>query len=234
MTRKYHKKSQKNTDYSQLAYNGIRQMLFSNEISAGQKLSYRRLAETLGMSLTPVIQALKRLEFQGLVRHEPNRGYVAESISLQEVREIYELRETIELSLLPATIEALDDQAVDSLRSVLDNNPSEDQHGFLNERILNDRSFHLTLASLSGRKIQLQTLTHLFDLLYIKYRGSLLFVASEHFVGSEHQTIFDAVVSRDCEQARKALQNHFAHVTRHVVEALGQILSDKDRFPYPI
>ena len=92
-------------------------MLFHNEIVAGQKIAYRDLAERLGMSQTPVIQALKWLEFQQLVRHEPNRGYYTAPISLQEVGEIYELRELIELSLLPKTLERLDARKIQRLQA---------------------------------------------------------------------------------------------------------------------
>ena len=92
------------TDHVSMAYDGIRMMLLNNEIRPGRKISYRQLAEKLDMSLTPVIQALKRLEYQGLVRHEPNRGYFIEPMSLQEVQEIYDMREILEISLLPDVI----------------------------------------------------------------------------------------------------------------------------------
>ena len=53
-------------DLTRKAYTGIRRMLFLNEITPGQKIHYRDLAEELGMSQTPVIHALRWLEFQGL------------------------------------------------------------------------------------------------------------------------------------------------------------------------
>ena len=98
------KKASTATGHTQIAYEGIRRMLFHNEIVPGSKISYRDLSERLGMSQTPVIQALKWLEFQQLVRHEPHRGYFTAEISLQEVEEVYELRELIELSLLSRTV----------------------------------------------------------------------------------------------------------------------------------
>ena len=79
------KKPSADAGHTRKAYQGIRQMLFHNEIVPGQKIAYRDLAERLGMSQTPVIQALKWLEFQGLVRHERHRGYYTEPISIQEV-----------------------------------------------------------------------------------------------------------------------------------------------------
>jgi DNA-binding GntR family transcriptional regulator len=215
-------------DHTQKAYMGIRRMLFHNEIGPGQKISYRDLAERLKMSSTPVIQALKQLEFQGLVRHEPNRGYYTESISIQEVKEIYELREVIELSLLPETIQNLSEKGIRQLRDVFQAHLKTPDDLYLNDRLIKDMDFHLTLASLSGRQIQLQVLRNLFDLLYLKYSGTLLFIRSKIIVGSEHQNIFDSVISRDLEKAQNALGQHFSNVKNHVLAALGQMFAEKE------
>jgi DNA-binding GntR family transcriptional regulator len=67
------------------------------------------------MSLTPVIQALKRLEYQGLVRHEAKRGYFTEPMSLQEVQEIYDMRELLETSLLRDVLRNLNEKAIQDL-----------------------------------------------------------------------------------------------------------------------
>ena len=227
-------KKQRNTatmlekNHTQKAYMGIRRMLFHNEIGPGQKISYRDLSERLKMSSTPVIQALKQLEFQGLVRHEPNRGYYTESISIQEVKEIYELREVIELSLLPEVVANLSEKGIRQLRDVFQAHLKAADDLYLNERLIKDMEFHLTLASLSGRQIQLQVLRNLFDLLYLKYSGSLLFIRSKKIVGSEHQNIYDSVISRDLQKAQKALKQHFVNIKKHVLAALCQIFAGKE------
>ena len=116
MEQKRTKKKKTKDDFTQEAYMGIRRMFFLNEIIPGQKISYGDLAKRLDMSTTPVIQALKRLEYQGLVRHEPNRGYYTENISLKEITEIYEFRELIETSLLPKIISRIDKKGLKTLK----------------------------------------------------------------------------------------------------------------------
>ena len=214
--------------HTQIAYEGIKQILFTNEIMPGQKISYRQLAERLGMSLTPVIQALKHLEFQGLVRYEPNKGYSTAPMSMQEVQEIYDLRELIEVSLLPDVIANLNEEGIRSLQKLLRFSQSSDDESCVNEQLMQDREFHLQLASLSGRKIQVQMLQHLFDLLYLKYRGSLLFIRSKDPVGSEHQNIFHAVVSHDLDNACQALKAHFAKIKSQALTALGRIIASRE------
>lgn len=205
-------------------------MLFHNEIVPGQKISYRQLAEKLHMSLTPVIQALKRLEHQGLVHHETNRGNFAAPMSVQEVEEIYELRELIEVSLLPAVLYNLNSATLKQVRQILVEDKSVPQESYLNQRLLKDRQFHLAIAAISGRKTQLQMLQHLFDLLYLKYRGSLLFVASEITVGSLHNDLLSALESRDLKKASKAMKKHFRTIKRQALKSLKSIMAEKERF----
>jgi DNA-binding GntR family transcriptional regulator len=225
---KQKKNKKKQADHTQIACDGIRRMLFHNEIAPGQKISYRFIAEKLGMSYTPVIQALNRLEYQGLVRHERNCGYFTDPISLQEIREIYELREAVEISLLPTILKNISDGQIDQLKCLIDDAALESNFGNLNKRLMRDREFHLTLASFSGCKIQLQVLKNLYDLLYLRYRGSLLFVTSKEIVGSEHQNILNALITRDIKKSQEALQNHFNHIKKKALEAFSQMIDEAE------
>jgi len=114
-------------DHAQMAYQGIRRMLYHKELIPGQKVAYRELAERLGMSHTPIIQALKWLEIQGFVRHETHRGYFMEPFRLEEVEEIYELRELLEPSLLSDAMGQLDSNGKKKLKAALDAHRSADR-----------------------------------------------------------------------------------------------------------
>jgi DNA-binding GntR family transcriptional regulator len=209
--------------HTRRAYLGIRRMLFHNEIVPGQKISYRWLAERLNMSQTPVIQALKWLEFQQLVRHEPNRGYFTAPISEKEVAEIYEVRELIETSLLPAVMARLDDAATARLAAALEEHHKAAREIYLYERLVKDMEFHLTLASLADRQVQQQMLSNLFDLLYLKYGGSILFSTSMEAADADHQALFDCLTGRDLKGARAVLTRHIRRVKRHVLDSLEKI-----------
>ena len=214
-------------DYTQEAYMGIRRMFFTNEIIPGQKISYRDLAERLDMSSTPVIQALKRLEFQGLVRHEPNRGYYTEKISLEELIEIYDFRELIEVSLLSKTIKTINRQGLVKLKKALKNHLNAKRDIYLKERLMNDMELHLTLAELSGCTLQVNTLRHLFDLLYLKYRGNMLFITPMNTVDEEHQQIYDLIARQEVKKACKILGQHIANVKKYAVICTERMAKEK-------
>lgn len=206
---------------------GIRRMFFLNEIIPGQKISYGDLAKRLNMSTTPVIQALKRLEFQGLVRHEPNRGYYTENISLEEITEIYEFRELIEVSLLPATIERMTKPRLSKLKKALDSHLDAVRDIYLKDRLLKDMELHLTLAQLSGNQIRINTLKALFDLLYLKYRGNILFVTPMETVDAEHQTLYEDIASGNLEGAQTILSQHISNVKKHAILSIERMNQEK-------
>ena len=226
MAKKQHIRKGK-IDYTQEAYMGIRRMFFLNEIIPGQKISYRDLAERLGMSSTPVIQEFKRLEFQGLVRHEPNRGYYTENISLKEITEIYEFRELIEISLLPKTISSINKTGLGKLKKSLDNHLEAVRDIYLKDRLIKDMEFHLVLAKLSGCTVQINTLKHLFDLLYLKYRGNVLFVTPMDTVDSEHIKLYDFIAQSNLEKAQKILRQHILNVKRHALISIERMNKEK-------
>ncbi|BBO89942.1 GntR family transcriptional regulator [Desulfosarcina ovata] len=215
------------TGHTRKAYQGIRQMLFHNEIAPGQKIAYRDLAERLGMSQTPVIQALKWLEFQGLVRHERHRGYYTEPISTQEVEEIYEFREQIELALLARTMQNMDKTAIKMLESSLDAHLKASREVYLHDRLLKDMEFHLTLASLSGNQVQQQILRLLFDRLYLKYGGNILFSTSMDKADMAHKELFAHIREGNLAGAKTVLSKHIRNVKKHVLNGLERLTREK-------
>jgi len=215
-------------DYTQEAYVGIRKMFFHNEIIPGQKISYRDLAERLNMSSTPIIQALKRLEFQGFVRHEPNRGYYTEKISLQEITEIYDFRELIEVALLPVTVKKITAQGLQKLKKALESHLCAVRDIYLKERLMRDMEFHLTLAEFSQCTLQANTLKHLFDLLYLKYRGNILFVTPMERVDNEHSRLYEFIANRDAQGACQILSQHISDVKHHAIVSIQRIMEEKN------
>lgn len=215
-------------DYTQEAYMGIRRMFFINEIVPNQKISYRELAERLEMSQTPIIQALKRLEYQGLVRHEPQRGYYTEKMSLEELIEIYDFREIIEVSLLAKTIKTINRKGLAALKKAIKNHLNAQRDIYLKERLMKDMELHLTLAELSGCTIRVNTLRHLFDLLYLKYRGNMLFITPMETVDDEHRQLYELIAEKKVDEACEMLKEHITNVKKYAVICIKSMAREKN------
>jgi len=216
-------------DSSQIAYQGIRHMLYNKELVPGQRIAYRDLAERLELSPTPIIHALKWLELQGFVQHEPNCGYSMAPFSLKEIEELYEIRELIEPSLIPAAIEKIDKKGLSELKAALEAHLSAEREFYLKERLFKNREFHMTLASLSGKTTQIRILQNVFDMLFLKYGGNYFPIASLSSSDQAHQEVYDAVALRSLERAQSVLKNHLTNVKIQVMSSIKKMLAEQER-----
>ena len=222
------KKALNDDDHSHRALRGIRKMLYYKDLVPGQKVSIREIAETLGMSMTPIIQALKFMEFQGLTRHEPNRGYFMTPISVTELEEIYELRELIEPSLIPFAMKNLSSENKKRLKEAFEDHLSAQREIFLQERYFKNSEFHLALATMSNKPTQIRFLRNMFDLLLLKYGGNSESLEAMNLVDVEHQKIYESVISGDINGSISILCDHIKNVKTQVLDRFRKVLDRKD------
>ena len=97
-------------------YLKIKEMIYFNQLAPGQKLIYSDLAKRLGVSVTPVVQALNRLETSKLVRYTPNKGYFVGEITETEAVQLYQAREALEIYIMPTVIQNLDPKKLDEIQ----------------------------------------------------------------------------------------------------------------------
>ena len=221
-------KTVRHKDLTREAYNDIRRMIFSNELNPGQKVPYRRMADGLKMSLTPVVQALKHMEFMGLVRHEQNKGFFIENVTPEEINEAYELRRILEPRLLAETIPRLDAAGEKHIEKALDEYLRACRKGSLKLKLVKDIQFHMSMAELSGQKLSILMLRHLFDFLYLRFSQELLFSRPWEDASKAHSDIFSAIKERDVPKATALLEAHITGIHQNALEGIEDRLSDQE------
>ena len=219
-------KSSKGKDLTREAYNDIRKMIFSNELKPGQKIPYRRMAERLNMSLTPVVQALKHMEFMRLVHHEQNKGFFVEKVTPREIDEAYKLRSIIEPKLLAETIPTIDEQGEKKIGAALDEYIDACQKGSLKLKLVKDIQFHMSMAELSGQNLSILILRYLFDFLYLRFGQELIFSRPSEDSADAHTAIFDAIKSRDIKTATMVLKKHIKEINKNALDGISERLSE--------
>jgi DNA-binding GntR family transcriptional regulator len=215
-------------DLTREAYNDIRKMIFSNELKPGQKIPYRSMAEGLSMSLTPVVQALKHMEFMGLVRHEQNKGFFIAKVTPQEIDEAYKLRSIIEPEMLARTILHLDEQGAKKIKTSLDEYLEACQKGSLRLKLVKDIQFHMTMAELSNQKLSILILKYLFDFLYLRFGQELIFSRPSEDSAHAHTAIFNAIKSKDVETGTRVLKKHINDIHKNALDGIQERLSEAE------
>lgn len=197
---------------SDAVYHAINEALRAGRFPARSRLVESELADALGVSRTPVRDALRRLESDGLVHSEPNRGYVVADL-MEDVAHVFLIRERLEglaAGMAAETITRPELEELDALQAemedVLKSVPTDierlvELNGRLHQRI--------TEASRSARLIRLIERLHP---QYMSYQVLRLYSDDERRRSiREHREVLDALWQRDSEAAERVINRHLEH-----------------------
>jgi DNA-binding GntR family transcriptional regulator len=197
-----------------LAYNSIKNYILHEDLDERTRLTEEGLSRQLGISKSPVREALNSLLTEGLIRIEARRGAYVRSFSFQEVMDLYGLREALEVyavgiaTITPELIKGLR-QSIARTRTLL---KAADQFGHIEE----DTNFHGLIASASGNAELCRTLKNIQNQLWLCRRKTYNLSAST--APSAHKAILDALERGDRRAAQKAMQSHISLVRKRLLD----------------
>ena len=204
-------------------YNQIKQLILCNEIMPGQKLHHQELSERLGVSRTPVREALTRLVQEGYVSFLPNRGFTCKEIRIQEAEELYDLREALEAFAVEKAIAKLTEASLDQLREKMNSYGRDVQNRFTRERLVYDQDVHLQIVRLAGNETLNNTLSHVFERIVLKRRTDGLYDPARGLAAhEEHMRLFDAMEQRNVGAAVAIIREHIQAGKKNVMADLEQ------------
>ncbi len=202
------------------AYQKIKKMIYLNQLAPGQKIISNDLAKRLDISITPVIQALNRLEASNFVSYVPNKGYFVSEITEEDARQLYMAREALEVYILPLVVHNITDKNFDEIKEAFSRQRTEAQNLVGRRLILLDAQFHLKIASFCGNDIICRMLQEIFEKLYLRYRPEYLGVDRYKEVAEEHRTLLEALRRRDVDAALEATHHHISKGMSRVINSL--------------
>ncbi|MGO4890236.1 GntR family transcriptional regulator [Anaerobacillus sp. MEB173] len=193
--------------YTDQVYKELKEAVISGKINPGDFLQERGIAEELGVSRTPVREALKKLEYEGWVETIPWKGVIVKDIELQDVIEVFQCRYANERYVVELVTEKIEDKHVEDLVVIHEKMKalqSVDRVAFINE----DREFHMYLAKLTNNNRLINFLDYLSDQII---RLGIRAVENKERVAEtleEHEAILQALQERSVEKAVKAIEEH--------------------------
>ncbi|WP_313817377.1 GntR family transcriptional regulator [Citricoccus sp.] len=180
------------------------------------------LAEEYGVSKTPVREALRLLAHEGWVTVLPRKGYLVRSLRLEDVHDIFEVRQMIEPPMAATAAERATDQDKQELEALL---LTQEQATDAEAAFHAATGFHLAIARISRNARAEKILGELMDELYrMRYLAPWLdnrLQESDELTG--HRSILDAILSGDTEAARQTMDGHSRESLRKKVIGLGSL-----------
>jgi len=192
------------------AYEAIKEEILRGELRPGDAISEAEQALALGISRTPIREALQQLAAEGLVEVFPKRGTLVARLSARDVRESFELREAIEGACARLAAERRTDADLAAMRAALGGKPSY-QRG---------ATFHgLLVAAADNRYLRtvFETTTGRIDL---ASRLAARSQNSTHAPGSTHEAVLTAIEAGDAEAAEQAMRQHLREHATFLIERL--------------
>jgi DNA-binding GntR family transcriptional regulator len=201
-------------------FNVIRDDILHGKYAEGEKLVEAKLAEELGVSRTPVREALKQLELDGIVENIPNRGVMVKGITKQDIQDIFTIRRAIEGIAATWAVDRITDQELEDLKETYELMEFYAFKKDLDKFAEQNTRFHETIYKATKSRYLEQVLKDFQYYMKQSRKKSLENEGRMQLALQEHKEILDAFMNRDKESAEKALTMHVTNSKRNV-ESMG-------------
>lgn len=182
----------------------LRRAILDGVLPPGTRLRQEDLAATFETSRIPVREALRVLEYEGLVESEPHRGFTVTSLDADQIEEIYDLRIVLESHAVRLAISLLTEADLEELAR-LHNEMTAADHA--DAKLAKREQFYLRLYSVTARPRLVGLIVRLRQEVARSLRWKLVHESPDH-----HQRFFDAVRTGDADLAAAELASHYRRV----------------------
>lgn len=200
----------------------LRQSIVAGEYRPGQRVRQEELADRIGVSLAPVREALRTLEQEGQVTYRPRRGYFITELRVDDLKEIYALRQLLEERAVRATLPGLSDEEIDRIREAARECAEAALRGDVAAELRANRAFHFGMINGPGQEHTLRIIRQLWDSTEA-YRAMYYNSPEERQATVHaHAGILEAVRRRDTDAVVKALDDHRDRALVHLSDLLSR------------
>lgn len=197
-------------------FHAIREDILKGRYKENDELRETTLGKELGVSRTPVREALRQLELEGLVKIIPNRGAFVTGISEKDVRDIYMVRSVLEGLCVQMAAEHMTKERIDELEEVLLLTEYYLEKGNMEQLTELDGKFHQILYTASESRILEHVLSDFHKYVQLARRNSVKTESRAQKSLEEHREILEALKENDAEKAEKLANTHILNVMKNL------------------
>lgn len=189
--------------------NIIRERILKGEYRIGEKIKETQIATELQVSRTPIREAFKLLETEGLIDYVPNRGCFAKGFTKQDIEDIYAVRKALEVLSVEWAVNRITDEEVARLQEQSDLMEFYTSRKESKKVLEINSDFHGIIYNAAGSRFMAQVLRSYKE--YIERTRQVIHSEQREYLDeilTEHKAILDAIKDRDLERAKAAMAEH--------------------------
>lgn len=205
-----------------VVFNTLRQAILTGELKPGERLMEIQLANRLGVSRTPVREAIRKLELEGLVLMIPRKGAVVAEITIKDLEDVLEVRGALEVLAVQNACENITDEQLQELKIAGTNFKHALMGADLVECVQADIRFHEIIYGATNNRRLIQLLSNLREQMY-RYRMEYLKDKRMYkTLVDEHEAIRKALKKHDPEKAGNAVRVHIENQKKCIINSLTE------------
>lgn len=203
-----------------VVFKKLRRAILLEELKAGERLTEIRLADKLGVSRTPIREAIRKLELEGLVVMVPRRGAVVAEINEKNLKDVLEVRRVLDVLSAGLACERIDEKGEKALSAACLAFAEAVKSGDLRDIAQKDVALHNIIIEATGNKTLQQMLDNLAEQMY-RYRVKYL-KDDRQYAGlvREHQAIYESIARGDKATAARLAGEHIDNQERAIIRQL--------------
>ncbi|MCT4545160.1 MAG: GntR family transcriptional regulator [Vallitalea sp.] len=201
-----------------VVFNSLREAILKGELVAGERLMEKQLAERMGVSRTPIREAIRKLELEGLVVMVPRKGAEVARITHKDVKDVLEVRAALEELAVKIACEKMSEESLINLKETSEEFANACKVKNIDDVIKKDVEFHDIIFSSTKNDKLIQIINNLREQIY-RYRVEYIRKLADYdMLVKEHALIVQSIEDRDVEEARKITLQHIVNQEIAVIE----------------
>lgn len=203
-----------------VVFNTLRQAILTGDLKPGERLMEIHLANRLGVSRTPIREAIRKLELEGLVIMIPRRGAEVAQITEKSMNDVLEVRRAMDALCVELACDRISDEAVEELGTACENFEKVLGSKDLKKIAHADVEFHDIIVRATGNQRLIQLINNLSEQMY-RYRYEYLKDFSRHSIlVEEHRAIYESIRVRDSAKASEAAKMHIDNQEKAIIHQI--------------
>lgn len=203
-----------------VVFNTLRQAILTGEMKPGERLMEIHLANKLGVSRTPIREAIRKLELEGLVTMIPRRGAEVAEITEKSLKDVLEVRRTLDALSVELACDRINDEELEALRAAC--LKFEEATKTKDARVIAkaDVSLHDIIVKATGNQRLIQLVNNLSEQMY-RYRFEYIKDESGHAtLIEEHRIIYESIRKKDKETAANTAKLHIDNQEKAIMKQI--------------
>ena len=198
----------------------LRQSILTGELKPGERLMEIHLADKLGVSRTPVREAIRRLELEGLVTMFPRRGAEVAQITEKSMNDVLEVRRTLDALCAELACDRITEDGLEALRHACEHFEQCVSTGDAKKIAQADVALHDIIVEATGNQRLIQLVNNLSEQMY-RYRFEYIKDSSQHeTLVREHRIIYQSIVDKDKDTAAAAAKTHIYNQKKAIIRQI--------------